>query len=369
MKRIVTTFVYIVLILFLGNSPSSFAQSRSRLLLEQNTRPFQLLRYISPVEPSNTPYERAHCVDIDNGLRVCKYISHSETFFAIEKNGSTLGEFETSTYHGGTSRFEVLRSDLDGDGKTELIIANSNGMSNGIGLQYWTISILPDPLKIGFKQPLEFSVEEYGAEGTLAKLAGDRHRNILATEWQWSAIKEPTKYGGLYLVGRWFHYKSGVLEPVAGKPVLVRRYLLGFEKERLDTYDDFLKPLTWLSHRLTKSLFVDPIVKFKEISSLRGSIQTTNKPAKSPSTESYRDRPEQILVRLDNGKSALYHYSDDGSKTIDTSYFRIGNAQSGILYPKRYVPAKGNQWLVGKRVRITSYKDQYDEVRNIIWVN
>src|SRR5215813_1350987 len=262
----------------------------------------------------------------------------------LEKNGSMVGKFETTTYNGGASRFEVLRGDLDGDGKAELIIANRDGVSNGIGFDYWTISIMPDPLKYGFSRPLEFSVEEYGSEGIFVKPSGDNHRNILATEWQLNAIREKNRGDGMYFVGRWFRYKSGSLEPIPGKPILVRRYLFGFEKERLKTFDDTQKPMTWLSHRLTKFLLVDPMMKFKEISSLRGSVQVITSTAKSQYTESYRDRPAQILVRLDNGKSALYHYSDDELKTMDASYFRIGNAQSGMLYPKYYVPAQGNQW-------------------------
>src|SRR5262245_16012850 len=131
------TFVLAGLIIVLSNNQSGLAQSHSRLFSLPKTRHFKFFRYVAPEEPSNTPYERTHCVDIDNGMRVCKHISQSETFFAIEKNGSMVGKFETTTYNGGASRFEVLRGDLDGDGKAELIIANRDGVSNGIGFDYW----------------------------------------------------------------------------------------------------------------------------------------------------------------------------------------------------------------------------------------
>ncbi len=324
-----------------------------------------LSKYPAPTEPATTPFERSHCAEIGNGLRVCKHISDAEIFFAIEKNGRVLGKWPASTYNGGTSMFEVLRGDIDRDKDDEIIVADCSGVTNGIGFQYWTISILPDPEIHGYKQPLEFSVEEYGAEGTFVKHPGDSYCNILATEWQWDAIREEKrKRGGLYFVGRWFRYRGGMLEPIAERPILARRYLYGFEKERLSTYEDSKKPLTWLKNRLTKATTIDPIKLLKGVSSFYG--QVIDVLHEREGTEGYASI--ELRIKLAGGQVVNYAYSDEGAEEETDTFYRLGDFQSGIIYPKAYEPASIKHWLIGKSTHITTYKDDYNVLRRIIWI-
>lgn len=359
-----------VMTVFVALSSGQFTNAQLRLA-SANTeldRPFRLSRYLAPTEPSTTPFERVHCIEIGNGLRVCKHISHADTFFAFERNGAVLGRWPASTYNGGTSWFEVLKGDVDGDRDDEIIVTNCSGVTNGIGFQYWTISILPNPVKHGFKQPLEFNVEEYGAEGTFVKHPGDSYCNILATEWQWGAIREQKrKTGGLYFVGRWFRYKAGRLEPIAERPVLARRYLYGFENERLRTLEDSKKPLTWLKSRLTKATGVEPLKLHKEVSSTHGQVLDVAQVREEP--EGYARIRLRVRFRSDSGQRFVYGYSDEESEKETDTFYRLGNTRSGILYPKAYEPADIDRWLTGKRVRIATYKDDYGALRRVIWVN
>jgi hypothetical protein len=366
MKRSVIIFLLIAVLAGLGSGQFTIARFRIAPAITESDRPFKLSRYLAPAEPPTTPFERVHCAEMGNGIRVCKHISHVVTFFAIERDDTVLGKWPASTYNGGTSWFEVLKGDIDGDRDDEIIVANCSGVTNGIGFQYWTISILPDPERHGFKQPLEFSVEEYGAEGTFVKHPGDKYCNILATEWHWNAIKEQKrKDGGLYFVGRWFHYKAGALEPIADRPVLARRYLFGFEGERLRTYEDSKKPLTWLKSRLTKATVIDPLKLLKEVSSVQGQLIDVIEEDKEP--EGYVSM--KLRIRLHSGQPAIYSYSDEESEKETDTFYRLGNARSGILYPKAYQPANIKGWLIGKRVCIATYKDNYGALRRIIWVN
>ena len=365
MKRATIIFSLIMLLPVLPGGQLANAQSRPAPAAASG-RPFNLARYPAPEEPSNTHFEPVHCAEIAGGLRVCKHITEAETFFALEKHGAVLGKWPAVTYNGGTSRFEALKGDLDGDGEDEIIVANCTGVTNGIGFQYWNISIMPDPEKHEFKPPLEFSVEEYGAEGTFVKHPGDNRCNILATEWQWDVIKEPKRpSGGLYFVGRWFRYQKGSLVSITTRSTLVRRYLTSFEKERSRTVDSSKKPLSWFQNRSTKSLPTDPFKLLKEVSTLNGQILNLTQ----GSAESDENSSVKIKIRLDSGQIITYSYSDDDAQDAADKFYRLGNAQSGSLYPEVYAPMDVKLWLVGKKVRVAAYKDNGDALRRILWVD
>ena len=141
----------------------------------------KLIKAPSPQPVTIKGYVRGHCVSLPNSFRVCKLLSEREDIFLIEKDGKRLGSWPTSTYLGETSDFEVLRGDLDGDRRLELIVSNHDTTSAGMGVNYWTIAILPDVESRGFEPPLTFRVEEYGSLGTFVS---DRARvSILATKW------------------------------------------------------------------------------------------------------------------------------------------------------------------------------------------
>src|ERR1044072_5680048 len=124
-------------------------------------------------EPANiSGYERAACVTLDGGMRICKCVSDAEDVFVVEKDGVIAGKWPGNSFLGETTDFEVLVGDLDGSGSKELIVANRDRTSTGIGINYWTISIFPSMGLQDFERPLMFMVEEYGSFGTFVQARG-----------------------------------------------------------------------------------------------------------------------------------------------------------------------------------------------------
>ena len=365
MKRIGASLcVWFLLVSMTASAWQSAAQTQPALKAVSRDRPFVLSRHQAPDEEGQIKYERTHCANLENGLRVCKYITESETFFALERNGQRLGRWPAATYNGGTSRFEVLQGDLDGDRASEIVVADCSGVTNGIGFEYWTISILPDPEKHGFQQPLSFSVEEYGGEGTFVRHPGDKRCHIFATEWQ--ELKYPGRKWGLYLTGRWFRYHAGLLLPIKERAVLARRYRFAFENERTQADEDAKKPLRWFQHRSTEIRRRDPQTIAQESSSLRGIVLGA-----AQSSDADGQPRLRVKVKLASGQLVEYVESPEGAgqeAQAKDRFKRLGDAPSGVVYPKGYAPADLPHWLAGKRVRVVTYQHEEVGQSRILWV-
>ena len=88
-----------------------------------------------PPAPANVPgYHKAHCVSLNQGIRICKGLSDAENAFVLEKDGNRLGTWPGMTFLGETSDFEVLQGDMDHDGYGELIVANRDSTRSH---RYW----------------------------------------------------------------------------------------------------------------------------------------------------------------------------------------------------------------------------------------
>jgi len=97
------------------------------------------------------------------------------------------------------------------------VVANHDGTSNGIAVDYWTIFIFPDPEFHNFTTPLTFSVEEYGSFGTFVTSGG--RVSILTTTWVNNEDPKHKRGWGMYLVGQWWRYQSGELRPLLERPI------------------------------------------------------------------------------------------------------------------------------------------------------
>src|SRR6185369_6594003 len=113
------------------------------------------------------------------------------------------------------------------------VVANHDGTSNGIAVDYWTIFIFPDPEFHNFTTPLTFSVEEYGSFGTFVTSGG--RVSILTTTWVNNEDPKHKRGWGMYLVGQWWRYQSGELRPLLERPITARRFLFSFASERDET--------------------------------------------------------------------------------------------------------------------------------------
>src|ERR1044071_9569077 len=102
-------------------------------------QPIKLTKSHAPVETSVDGYHKGHCIALPKNVRICKLLSDDKDTFLVQRDGKNVGTWPGSTFVGETSDFEVLSAHLDNDRKPELIVANHDGTSNGLGVDYCTI--------------------------------------------------------------------------------------------------------------------------------------------------------------------------------------------------------------------------------------
>jgi hypothetical protein len=307
-------------------------------------------------------YNRGHCISARRWLRVCKQLSDERDVFVIEKDGKQVGTWPARTSMGETSDFEVLTSDFNHDGRSELILANHDGTSNGLGVDYWTITIFPNTNFRDVVEPLTFSVEEYGSFGTFV---ADRNANlnVLTTRWVWTNDPKGKRDEGLYLVGQWWSYESGELVPQTNRATLARRYLLSFANERGETSGTDQVPYRWLKNARTERLKPEQITGASS-QSVTGIIE-----AVSPPTSSGSERSVKISLRTNTGATVTYNYPTlPYAESNESSLDFIGDAASGRIYPIRYFPARIETWLKGKRATLRAYGDE-PRTEKILWLS
>ena len=330
----------LTLLLILALSAQVHAQSRKLVI-------------VGPPQPATVEaYEKGHCVALRNRTRVCKVLSETDALFVVEKDGKTLGTWGANTYLGETGDFDVMQGDLDGDRKPELIIANRDSTSVGIGVSVWSIAIFPDTDFRSFQPPLIFSVKEYGTHGTFVVTGG--RLNILTTDWVWGEDPKGKRGQGLYLVGQWWRYRGGELTPLS-RSIVARRYLLSFERERWDTIESHRIPYQWLSSRRAEFVSTD-FITGPAITSSQGVIKSvSSKDENSP----YRIVKITFKPDTDKASEIIYPNEDENGPFVERY---LGDAATGRIYPARYLTSNANKWLTGRRATLRTYNENKTEV-------
>ena len=320
-----------------------------------SARPFPYRRI--PV-PDQRSYLDVYCVRINEQWSVCKHIS-PDLNFALVKAQRIIGTWPTDIGVAGGSRFEIVTADLDGDHQDELIVADCMGI-NTASHELWQLSIFPNFEERGFTKPLQFITEQYAAAGTFLQTPGDPLCNLLITEWQMRVFEPRSEAFKAYdYIGRWYHYKDSLLEPIAGRSFRVRRWSDDWYRVPLRRQT----PYDWLSHPASKTFTEEPLTRTDIVAEVHGEIVQVAKVA----TE-YGGERLDISLRLPSGETRNYHlYGDDLTDEPD-QFCHIGDARTGILFPQDYEPADLKTWLIGKQVRMMDYKSLYNAVRRILWV-
>lgn len=154
-----------------------------------------------------------------NDITACKaYREDGSYTLRIERGGKTLyEEKEDGTY--GTDTIEVQQLDLEADGKPEIVAADFVTMSNGMGVQTWSLVILDGRSS----KAITMKVEDYG-KGSFRR-EKDGSYTILETSWDWMGP-------ALYFVARPYKYERGELVPQKQRGMWRRRFLFSFQRER-----------------------------------------------------------------------------------------------------------------------------------------
>ena len=156
----------------------------------------------------------------------------------------------------------------------------------------------------------------------------------------------------MYLVGQWWHYDAGELRPVLDRPIIARRYLFSFERERGNMVKLDRVPFQWLSHPSTEPVKTDFITKQSKTGK-PGVIETVTK-----EKESIR-----IVFKPDDEQSVTFVYPGTYLDNNQLDYF--GDTASGRLYPKNYLQSQPETWLKKKRAILRSYEDDRP---HILWL-
>jgi len=270
--------------------------------------------------------------------------------------------------------FEVLQGDLDGDGRDEIIVVNFSGESQGMGQQYRDVAVLTRDAPDGLVLSSQFGVEEYGANGTFVRFPGEQRIRLFITEWEWNDQVDPERGLGLYLVGRWFEYRHNSLLPISGQPVLARRYLSSFERERLETLERSENPYAWFLNRKGLAADSDPMALAAKITSSEGIIEDVKVVHSGRSSPFAPDIRKEFKIRLESGRKidVLFGLLDGDQLSLDSdnTFTRFGVADSKIVLPRTVEPTDVIGNLIGKPVTLSTLRGFDDKhIVRIMWIH
>jgi hypothetical protein len=189
-----------------------------------------------------SPDSSPQCAQLPNGVRVCRSVSLDAFMVTVEGPGLVAHQLAPAPRSYPFQEREVIDADLDGDGQREVVIAALDGVSNGMGVPYWTVYVLTPSAGSWHVDSIE--VHEYSTPGSWVISPHSDRCTLLVTRW--ANGEEPGRGGGLYLYASWWDVRSGRLSRREAHPMVRRRYLLSFQNERWR--DSPLHPLSWLQH-------------------------------------------------------------------------------------------------------------------------
>jgi hypothetical protein len=133
------------------------------------------------------------------------------------------------------SAFRHAKVDLDGDGQPESVISVREGVSNGLGVEWWRHLVVHEARPIA-----SFVTIDYGA----SFVAQPRGCALLATSHDWRPDQLRGK--GSYWIARLHVLKDGAMRAVG--PEVARRYTHRFAAQRWDGLDrELAEPLPWFT--------------------------------------------------------------------------------------------------------------------------
>jgi len=184
------------------------------------------------VSPRSTPSHgcrQERCAGLRSGGEVCHCLTDSSHTISVTGVGARPLRFARplSTIF---DTLDVIDADLEGDGSHEIIVATLDGVSNGMAVPYWTVLALTPGRYDWIIDSAK--VEEYSSLGSWVAVRGERSCNLLQT--QWVNGFEAQRGTGLYLQASWQTFDGWFVQRV-DRPVISRRYLYRFERERSDT--------------------------------------------------------------------------------------------------------------------------------------
>lgn len=280
---------------------------------------------------------------------VCRVGHNGETEIVVSRGGRDVARWNTAAgVQAGP--FAVFASDLDRDGGQDLIVAALTAVSNGLGVEYWTVGVLPD----GARAPAySFQVEDFSPAGQSFGHDGDR-LVLWATDWLESDDPSGRRPSGMYFTGRPFTLSSRGLFPVASLPVRARRLLNSFDRSAAGG------PVGHLSDRRAESRRTDP--------AFTGCRQHNETLTVQSVREASNEQGARYLV-LDVGRGRGISYMRDGYAPNEEGLTHLGDRDTGRLFPAEYLPPGLKDTLPGHELRLTTCvaDGDWDRAR-VLWL-
>lgn len=176
-----------------------------------------------------SPCPTRTCVDLPGGGRVCTCGgTEGPDSLRIEQPGHPVRDWGAETDGlAAASGWEAVVAPIGEGGAPMVVIAQRTAVSNGLGVNYWQLW-LAEPGGEG--APPFIEVQEYDFRGSWVQPRAGGACRLFATRWMGGS--EPGRGPGLYLQGRWMAWSGGQLRADLARPVVERRYLFSFERER-----------------------------------------------------------------------------------------------------------------------------------------
>ncbi len=285
----------------------------------------------APVLEEVPAWRAVACTGLE-GVQVCKFATLDEAandMIVVERPDGHRVEWPVGTWVSTVNDFIVLRQDLDGDDRAELIVASRSNESDAVSVRSWQIAIVDGARDA----TTHFVSQDWGPDS----ISGT---SLLLTEWEISSAKA-------VFVGREYSYLHGHLEP-SKAPVLRRELTEAFSAERKMFEGELTRtPRKYLTHGATIKQLADALPLKKQDAMVRG--LTLDEPAL-----------DMHLERENGTLESLSTLPEEGP------VLRLGDSKSRRLYPLAYAPGDSESWLLGQKVSVAL---EGDHANGTVWVS
>jgi hypothetical protein len=146
----------------------------------------------------------------------------------VASSGAPPFRIQVPWYGAYADSFQVIEAKVEGAELHQVVLPVYITTSNGMGVDYWTVYALSPGSSEWMADSL--AVQDYSIEGSWVAVPGERRCNLLETSWVNGF--DPRRGGGLYFQAAWRTIDIGAFTVRADRPVLRRRLLYSFERER-----------------------------------------------------------------------------------------------------------------------------------------
>ncbi len=318
-------------------------------------------------------FSEAFCSELSGKFRVCKVktTEGGDAEYVVENGSATTNKIPAPYWMSAGAPpdgFFTYRGDLDVDGRPEVVLVSLEGVSNGMGVTYSTAYIFDGASVGSSSKPISFSLQEFGASENFIFDRASQRTEILISYWAEYSSIEPKRRPGVYLVGKWFRYRAGKLEPVLEKPTLARRLLNSFAAERDNTWFENRRPFTWLKDRRTHKLFREPDETTQPVRTETGTISKfIERPSENDAASEFEFTTGSGTVI--KGKLRGDWKPEDG-KALEIK--AIGLWKERYLYPLSWSMDFSSSAFLdrveGRRVRLETYKPENGGEFSKVWL-